>query len=157
MNTATTYLNRINITLEPIWHDEPPVVRVGIDNELQEMELRETMTFMLDFDATAENYNLIVEFINKKDGDTRGNLDKAVVIKNIEIFGISDPRFIWQGVYEPKYPKAWLKEQKKLKKAPPPLLKNHTYLGWNGVWRMKFSVPIFTWVHSVQNLGWIYS
>jgi hypothetical protein len=36
------------------------------------------------------------------------------------------------------------------------LLKNHTYLSWNGKWTLTFDVPVFTWIHRVQNLGWIY-
>jgi hypothetical protein len=153
---TTTYLNQIRITLEPVYYDEPPEVRVGIDKHLEPATLTKTTTFDLDFDATADNYNLVVEFINKRDTDTdveRG-LDKAVKIKSVEIFGITDPKFIYASIYRPEYPRQWVKQQRIKPQAE---LTGQTYLGWNGQWRMPFSVPIFTWVHKTQNLGWIYT
>lgn len=33
---------------------------------------------------------------------------------------------------------------------------NATYLGWNGLWVLEFELPIFTWIHKLENLGWIY-
>lgn len=153
---ATTYLNQIRITLEPVFHEDPPEVRVGIDTYVEPATLSKTTTFDLDFDATEGDYELVVEFLNKRDSDTdtmRG-LDKAVKIKSIEIFGISDPKFIYAGVYRPEYPQPWYKQQRPKPKAE---LVGHDYLGWNGRWTMKFSVPIFTWVHKTQNLGWIYT
>jgi hypothetical protein len=153
---TTTYLNQIRITLEPVYYDDPPEIRVGIDEHLEPATLTKTTTFDLDFDATADNYNLIVEFINKRDTDTdteRG-LDKAVKIVSIEIFGITDPKFIYASIYRPEYPRQWVKQQQIKPRAE---LTGQTYLGWNGQWQMPFSVPIFTWVHKTQNLGWIYT
>jgi hypothetical protein len=30
-------------------------------------------------------------------------------------------------------------------------------MGWNGRWELNFRVPIFTWIHQLENLGWIYA
>lgn len=154
----TTYLNRIKITLEPVWHEDPPQVRVGIDQHLETVTLRQTTVFDLDFDATAGPCNLVVEFFNKNSGDTdiKQKLDKAVKIQRIEIFGISDARFIYAGVYRPEYPEPWATEQRDQGIKLEPELHGHSYLGWNGRWTMPFTVPIFTWIHQTQNLGWIY-
>lgn len=153
---ATTYLNRIRITLEPVYHSDPPEVRVGIDDHLDSAVLENTTTFDLDFDATADRYHINVDFVNKNEHDTiiDQRLDKAVIVRSIEIFGTTDPRFVYAGVYRPVYPEPWFSQQN-----PPPEaeLKGADYLGWNGRWSLEFSVPIFTWMHQTQNLGWIYT
>jgi hypothetical protein len=84
-----------------------------------------------------------VEFLNKLPNDTvpGSNLDKAVVIESVSFFGITDPKFAWAGVYHP------------VDQDP---LSAHTYLSWNGTWTLRFDVPVFTWMHQVQDLGWIY-
>jgi len=155
----TTYLNRIRITLEPVWHDDPPQVRVGIDEHLQTVTLKQTTVFDLDFDATAGPCQLIVDFVNKNHGDTdiKRQLDKAVKIKKIDIFGIVDRKFIYASQYRPEYPEPWATEQRSLGQTLEPVLHGHDYLGWNGRWCMPFTVPVFTWIHKTQNLGWIYS
>ena len=158
----TPYLNKISITLEPVWnpevHTEAPKVFVGINDYMNESIIEKETTFNFDFDATEDTYNLNVDFVNKTDADTvpGENIDKAVIIKSIEIFGITDRRFIWQGIYTPKYPEMWAAEQLNKGVVLKQHLKNQTYLGWNGRWSLEFTVPIFTWVHNVQNLGWIY-
>lgn len=150
----TQYLVKLALTLEPVWHSEPPRILVGINHNLSEIDLQETTTINFEFVA-AESCDLIVKFINKQDSDTvpdRG-LDKAVIVKSVSFFGIEDPRFAWAGVYEPEYPEPWYSEQ--LTK-PNKILTAHTYLSWNGKWTLTFDVPVFTWMHKIQNLGWVY-
>ena len=38
-----------------------------------------------------------------------------------------------------------------------PVLQPHTYLGWNGRWVLEFETPVFTWIHRLEDLGWLYS
>jgi hypothetical protein len=97
-----------------------------------------------------------VELLNKIDADTVPDkgLDKAVIIESVSFFGISDPKFAWTGVYEPKYPEPWYSEQAV---RPDAVLKNHNYLGWNGVWSIQIQVPAFLWMHQLLGLGWIYN
>ena len=151
---ATDYPVKLDICLKPIWHDNPPELNIGIDNDIKKLILTETQTFHYEF--TANNpVTLCVELLNKTDTDTvvDKGLDKAVVIESVSFFGITDPKFAWLGVYRPEYPEPWASQQTDLK----PLLKNHTYLGWNGKWTLTVDVPVFTWIHRVQNLGWIYN
>jgi hypothetical protein len=151
---TTTYPVKLALCLRPIWHQDPPRVRLGIGKNLTEVNLTETTTINFEFEAS-QSCDLTVELLNKQDSDTVPDqgLDKAVVIESVSFFGISDPRFVWSGVYEPTYPEPWYSQQtiKPLSK-----LKSHTYLCWNGKWTLTFDVPVFTWIHKIQDLGWIY-
>jgi hypothetical protein len=152
---TTTYPVKLALTLRPIWHQDPPRVRLGIGKNLTEIDLRETATINFEFETNC-SCDLIVELLNKQDSDTVPDLglDKAVVIESISFFGITDPRFVWSGVYEPSYPEPWYSQQTI---KPQSKLKSHTYLGWNGKWTLTFEVPVFTWIHQTQDLGWIYT
>jgi hypothetical protein len=151
---ATHHPVKLAVTLRPIWHQDPPRVRIGIDSNLTEIDITETATINFEF-ASTQSCKLIVELLNKQDSDTVPDLglDKAVVIENIGFFGITDPRFVWAGEYRPCYPEPWASEQEHLEKV----LKNHSYLGWNGQWSLTFDMPVFTWIHRIQDLGWIYN
>ena len=154
----TQHLVNLKIALRPVWHNEPPEISLGIEDNKNIITLTETTEFDLNFECDEGDYTLNIELLNKKDSDTvpEKNLDKAVVIERITMFGISDPKFVWAGVYTPEYPKKWAKEQKKAGVVLEQHLTNHNYLGWNGKWTLTFGVPVFTWVHKTQNLGWIY-
>ena len=148
---ATDYPVIIDIHLQSIWHDNPPEINIGIDNNIDKIILTDDRVFHYEF-ATNKSSVLTVELLNKTNADTVNGLDKAIIIESVGFFGISDPKFAWAGEYRPEYPEPWASQQHELK----PLLKSHTYLGWNGKWTLTFDVPVFTWIHRVQNLGWIY-
>ena len=154
---TTTYQVKLAVTLRPVWHSDLPQIKIGVDDVLSDVILTETTTFNFDVDAV-DKCKLIIEFLNKTDQDTipEQNLDKAVVIESIDFFGISDPRFVWSGIYEPTYPEPWATEQRDLGVILIPQLSNTNYLAWNGKWTLTFDVPVFTWIHKVQDLGWIY-
>ena len=151
---AIDYPVKLDIHLRPVWHDNPPEINIGINDDIQQIILSEEHIFHYEFIANTSS-TLTVELLNKTDADTIPDkgLDKAVVIESISFFDITDPQFIWQGVYEPNYPEPWYSEQTV---KPKSLLKNHTYLSWNGKWTLTFTVPVFTWIHKLQDLGWIY-
>ena len=152
-----TYLVKLAISLRPVWHADPPRIRIGIDNDLTELVLTELTTINFEFTAV-KDCQLLVELLNKTDSDCIPdlNLDKAVVIESVDFFGIADPRFSWAGIYEPVYPEPWAQEQHDQGVALKRQLCPHTYLSWNGKWTLTFSVPVFTWIHKIQNLGWLY-
>ena len=151
---AINYPVKLDVHLRSIWHDNPPEINIGVDNNIQRIILRENQTFHYEFMANNPS-TLTVELLNKTNADTRPDtgLDKAVVIESISFFDIQDNRFIWAGEYCPEYPEPWYSQQTV---KPKPLLKNHTYLSWNGKWTLTFDVPVFMWIHRVQDLGWIY-
>lgn len=131
----------LRVILEPVGQ---PWVAIDANGWGKVQQLTETTEFDLKFYAPPGVCNLSIEHFKKDNNDPT----TAVIIKKISFFGIEDPRFIWAGVYKPDYPPHY--PNKVLE------LSNTTYLGWNGVWSLDFGVPVFTWIHQVQNLGWIY-
>jgi len=128
------------VTLEPVGR---PWIIAEANGQGQLQQLVTTANFNFDFKANDSGYLKITHF-DKTDHDH----DTAVIVKEIKFFGISDPRFVWAGVYYPEYPAHYPDKTS-------PLL-GHGYLGWNGVYQLDFSVPVFTWIHKIKNFGWIY-
>jgi hypothetical protein len=140
-----TYPVKMSVTLRPV---DNPEVRIGINGGLFPLRLDKTETINFEFESDVP-CELTVELINK-------TAQEAVVIESVSFFGIEDPKFAWAGVYTPVYPEPWATEQRDQGVVLKPQLCPHTYLGWNGKWTLTFTVPVFTWIHRVQNLGWIY-
>lgn len=145
---ATTYLVKLAVTLQPVHHSRPLAVTVGIDNNLTTIKLENSTTLNFEFDASG-TCDLIVELLDKQD-------QEAVIIERVDFFGIQDPKFAWAGIYKPRYPEPWYSQQVAQGVVLQPQLSPHTYLGWPGKWTLTFDVPVFTWIHETQNLGWIY-
>jgi len=137
---ATEYPVKMRVTLEPVGQ---PWVIVQADGQGQLQKLATTTDFVFEYRACDRSY-LKVEHIKKADNDS----NTAVIVKEISFFGISDPQFVWAGVYTPNYPEHYFN-----KISPLP---GQGYLGWNGVYVLEFSVPVFTWMHQKLNLGWLY-
>jgi len=140
-----SYPVKMSVTLRPVDH---PNVRIGVNSDLFPIALDKTSTFNFEFESNA-SCQLTVELFDK-------TAQEAVVIESVSFFGIEDPKFAWSGVYTPVYPEPWATEQQEQGVVLQPHLCPHTYLGWNGKWTLTFDVPVFTWIHRVQNLGWIY-
>jgi hypothetical protein len=145
---ATTYPVKLAVTLKPVHVARPLVVNIGIDKNLIKTTLHDTSTIHFEFE-TNNVCTLTVELPNKID-------QEAVIVESVSFFGIQDPRFAWDGVYKPVYPEPWATEQRAQGLVLESQLCPHTYLGWPGKWTLTFSVPVFTWIHETQNLGWIY-
>ena len=128
------------VTLEPVGK---PWVIVEANGQGQLQQLVTTHDFNFDFRTDDSGYLKITHF-DKADDDS----NTAVIVKEIKFFDISDPKFVWAGVYYPEYP-----EHYPNKTSPLP---GQGYLGWNGVYRLEFSVPVFTWIHKIKDFGWIY-
>ena len=135
------YPVKLKLTLTPVQH---PWVTVKIDKHSVTQQLTAVTDFDFDFVTADQQAILTVEHHGKSDQDP----STAVVIQQIEFYGISDPRFIWAGMYYPKYPTHYPDQT--------PCLFGQGYLGWNGVYVLKFQVPVFTWMHQIKSLGWLY-
>lgn len=147
----------LDVVLRPIWHRDPPRVRLCCHDDHRELELHKITASSFRFHAAGPQ-TLSIQLLNKTDLDTVPDLglDKAVIIESISFFGITDPRFVWAGRYQPIYPEPWASQQRSIGHDLAPVLTDVDRLGWNGVWSLDFDLPIFTWIHHVQNLGWIY-
>jgi hypothetical protein len=145
---TTRYPVRLAITLSPVNHHRPLLVNVGVDQNTTTIVLDRTTTINWEFEAK-KSCQLTVEFQERQD-------QEAVVIDSVSFFGIEDPKFAWAGVYEPEYPEPWATQQQVQGVVLKQHLCPHTYMGWPGKWTLTFDVPVFTWIHQTQNLGWIY-
>jgi len=143
---AIDYAVKLQIVLEPVG---TPWLSIEAGNQRIQQQLFCQTQFEFDFVASSQTHIKVTHF-NKPSNDP----STAVIIKSIAFFGISDPRFVWSGEYTPEYPEPWYSQQSP---PPPTTLINANHLGWNGTWTLKFDVPVFSWIHRVQNLGWIYS
>lgn len=140
-------LTKVAVTLTPKLGKVPPEVFISVPGKVVSETLTTTKRIELEFDAPVGWLEIV--FMNKPSDDA----DMAVIVDKIEFFGISDPKFVWSGVYTPTYPEPWYSQQVE---KPPEHLPQQNYLGWNGKWRLDFSVPVFTWMHQTLNLGWVY-
>ena len=137
---VTEYPVKACIELRPVGS---PWVRVTAPGHDQQFQLTELRKIDLLFSAT-ESAEVCVHQFNKAELDPY----TAVEIVSVSFFDITHPKFAWAGVYWPSYPKHLHGE--------PQLLPGQTYLSWNGRWSLQFSVPVFSWMHRVLDLGWIY-
>jgi hypothetical protein len=140
-------LTKVAVVLSPKLSKTAPEVFISVPGQVVRETLWETKRVELEFAAPVGWLEIV--FMNKPELDH----DMAVVVDSVEFFGIADPKFVWAGVYTPKYPEPWYSQQQS---KPLAQLPQHNYMGWNGCWRLDFTVPVFTWMHQTLNLGWVY-
>jgi len=126
-----------------------PVITYGLDSARGEtLELNAPAELQFDVDLATGPHVFYIDFRNK----TNATPEMAVEIDSVTVEGITTDRMKWAGIYTPTYPEPWASTQTDLK----PTLPAATYLGWNGRWELPFTTPIFTWIHQIEHLGWIY-
>lgn len=146
-----------HLHLRPIWWSDPPCVSVTLDNMIfWQGPVSDDLDLDLSGTYSEGNHLLSVTFSGKSNHDTVLGKDKAIIVQSLDFHGIQDDRFVWQGIYRPTYPEPWYGQQISNGIVLPETLSGQNYLGWNGVWQLHFTMPIFTWIHQVQDLGWIY-
>jgi hypothetical protein len=141
----TKYLVNIEVALTP---KGIPCIAYGIDKLGEPILLARPTVLRFDLDLNLGEHKLLLELSGKANKDA----ETAVIIDSIKIEGMELDRAKWAGLYYPIYPESWAASQTDLSDV----LTNCTYVGWNGLWVLEFTVPIFTWVHKLENLGWIY-
>lgn len=138
---------RFSIKLIPYGH---PVITYSLDQVAGEtLELNAPAELQFNLDLEQGSHKFILDFNNK----TNSTPDMAVEIAEVLVEGIAVDRVKWAGLYRPRYPQPWASSQL----TPLPEVRtNTTYLGWNGTWELEFEVPIFSWLHQIEHLGWLY-
>lgn len=127
-----------------------PVISYGIDTKIhQTIAIKDITTLSFVENFTLGQHEFFLIFDNK----TNDTPDMAVEILNVTVEKITVDRFKWASTYTPVYPEPWASQQTELL---PVEHKSATYLGWNGVWKFQFEVPIFFWIHKLEGLGWVY-
>lgn len=149
------YQTDIAIAVSPTYHSTCPEILYGIDHDLVLRSLTEPCVLHFNQLLTAGSHSVIIDFVNKSDSDCVPDqgLDKYITIGDITVNGISLPRFNWLATYEPVFPEPWYSQQNP---RPNPVQTGETHLGWNGRWQLKFSAPVFSWIHQLENMGWVW-
>lgn len=145
------YKVTVDVLLRPVINQRGPSLQVRFGQQQISVELAEPTWYRFETSGDANTtVRLEVEHYGKQDADTdvKTGADLAVVVEEIKVNGVSSPRFVWAGVYRPNYPQHLTDQPKELKYC--------NYLGWNGIWELDITLPSFTWIHHIENLGWIY-
>ena len=140
-----------NLVIKPRWWQTVPIITYGIDDgQIDTISVNDTITLSFDRTFTPGEHKFWIYFQNKnyKECILDQNLDMAVEIESVSFEGMTFDRFKWAGFFYPDYPLDYPDKQ--------PVIKSATYLGWNGRWELPFTTPIFTWIHRLENLGWLY-
>ena len=148
-----------SLQLTPVFWQNPPEVTVGCGiTILYQGPLTDHTAFVFDQNLGRGQHQLYVQYHNKTNADCciDKGLDQAVKIHSIEFFDIVDDRFLDLGHYTPDYPQPWANQQIQQGIVLPDQIFGCRYLGWNGTWKLPFGVPIFSWMHEILHLGYIY-
>jgi len=127
------YSTRIGLLLKPIG---TPDVVVICNNQRTEIILSQPTWINFDYMGVFGEGQLTVEHRNRQsfDGVT------AVVVDSIKMNNIESPKIVLQGIYYPNDRES----------------RRTNYIDWNGIWILNYTLPIYTWIHQVEGLGWIY-
>lgn len=149
-----TYQVNLSVFIKPIWFNKPPTIKVGLNGVTEDITLDKETWFNYNYTSEATTNILQIELYGKtdKDSDMANGKDTAIIIEEIKLNGITSPKFAWAGAYTPNYPAHYINDNPTSASTLSPC----TYLGWNGIWTLEFTVPVFTWIHKVEGLGWIY-
>ena len=144
-------VTKFDIVLLPHWHNTIPEISYGIDDHIiNTISLSNRMRLSLNLDLDSAQHRLWITYNNKNYNDCKldQNLDMAVEVESVTIEDMTLDRFRWAGYFYPDYPEDYPDKKSVIESA--------TYLGWNGRWELPFTTPIFTWIHRLENLGWLY-
>lgn len=145
------YPTLIDLHLEPVGGRPKTVIAIN-HKILYDACLDHAQTFHYDIDCAVGINLLSISMVDKSPKDP----DQAIRIRSLALGGIVDQRLIWQGQYRPCYPEPWASQQRRAGNNLSDVLGNTDYLGWNGIWQLEFTVPVYAWLHQSMNLGWLY-
>jgi hypothetical protein len=154
-NVPDTELVEFKIVLDSVWHNAPPKYEVLIDDEVQSYGVVEeksengeekTVTFSLELPEG--DHTLKIRLGGKLPKHTQideaGNIiaDQLLNIKQIELDEIElDYLFYSLGNF---HKQTGIVDSKPVYDETP-LPDKYTNIGWNGEYRLKFSVPTYMW------------
>ena len=148
---VTKFNCKIEISLKPHRWRTVPEISYGIDNLfISTICVTDLTKLTFEYPYTNGEHQIWLTFNNKDYNDSvlEKNLDMAIEIVSVTIEGMTLDRFRWAGKYYPEYPDDYPEKKSVIESA--------TYMGWNGRWQLPFTTPIFTWIHRLENLGWLY-
>ena len=146
----------IVVALSSIGYDDVwPKCRISFNNIVKEVVVDNNKKIEFSTKINRDT-DLIIEFYGKENKDSTGNRDLRVNIDSLTNMGIENKKFIYQGLYRPRYPEPWASQQRAQGVELNEEIQCADSLGWNGEWRLTISAPPFSWIHRVLDHGWIY-
>jgi hypothetical protein len=140
-----------------VHHKESPSIILSIDKTIiYRGELPNDGVFKYVGNVSDGTHIISLELLNKSDSDCVDGYDKAVIIDKILFFVIDSKQVLFNSRYVPDYSESYRKTSMNNGTLLDDSLTSCNYMGWNGVWEVEFSAPVFTWLHTVENLGWVY-
>jgi hypothetical protein len=153
---ATMYETNVSVGLTPYRYRRWPYITLGIDDSIIfQGILDDPQTLDVQQFLPEGHHVLWLHYQGKTNRDV-GPTEQAIGINHIGFQGISTDRMVWSGVFEPDYPEPWYSQQTRSGSVPAKTLTDLKYLGFNGTYRLAFTVPVFRWIHELENLGWIF-
>ena len=134
------YSVEVKILLKPVGI---PNCRITLNDQQHELTIDKEQWITINIQG-CETALLEIEHYGKDELDPT----TALIVDQLQFNGITNPKFVYQGIYYPTYPKHLANKDS--------TVPHQTYLAWNGVWRLEFTLPIYTWIHKTLDLGWIY-
>ena len=148
-----SYETRLSLTIVPLWKDTAPRIKIHVNDTCEFDDVwAETGIWTWRGNLPQGEHWLHVELYDKNDMDSTQSLQ----VKDIVLNDIPSDDAVYQSLYRPIYPEPWASQQVQQGHTLSPVLTGVDYLGWNGRWSLKLEIPVFTWIHKIQNLGWIY-
>lgn len=138
---------KVRVKLKPVTETRAPrcEVTVGYVTKMFELDQEQWVEIQIHPDR-GDAVDIVVKHHGKTEDEFKSGKDLAVMVEEIEINGISDPKFVWAGKFHPEYPR-WEEDKGAI---------DTNYLGFNGKWSLTISIPAYTWIHKTLSLGWIY-
>jgi hypothetical protein len=146
----------IDLKLYSQYTETVPIVTVKFANKIVwHGSIDKTTTLSIDTDdLPAGNHWLSVRFENKDDTEQH-RFGKEIMI-GVESVLVQhyDYEFSVHSEYEPEYPEPWYTQQKLAGTVPLAVIHSN-YIGWPGEWRMQIGLPVYSWIHTTTNQGWL--
>lgn len=148
---------KLELTLDSIFWKDLPEVRIEFNQEtlfLGKIDKLSKFKWTL---LCKDNNRISIFFLNKVDADTVDNLDKAVIIKEISIEGLTYDSFLHSSKYKPMYSTGYYDYAREKNIIVDPIIHSN-YMGFNGEWYLEFTWPVFTWIYKTEagDAVWIY-
>lgn len=154
-NEPESEIVEFKITLNSVWHNEPPKFAVLLDGEIIENgvvtkreENNEEQVISFSKELIEGDHTIAIRLLDKQNHhtpvDANGKIlaDQLLNIKQIEIDEIElDYLFYSLG----KYHKQMNDNMEYPVYEAEPLPDSYKNLGWNGEWRLHFTVPTYIW------------
>lgn len=145
------------LKLHSVWWDVSPTVTIKINDQIHyhgtvtaPKDQPQTIEFVYD-NVQPSAQCLEIMLSGKEDSQTvveHGKIikDQLLGIDQIEIDNIDlESLLLLKGRYYPIYSKAWKVEQQLLGNTLPEYLELVNLMGYNGSWKLEFTVPFHIW------------